>query len=119
MGTWSHGNFDNDAALDWVSEITGQLLKEISEAMDSPENLEADEWDSDVVPCKIELLCLMSENKMRPNWPDKANLEKWKTIYLNAWDSSIDALEPEEDYKTQRRIVLVEVFNRMLRCASA
>ena len=29
MGTWAHGNFDNDTALDWLGDITGQLLEEI------------------------------------------------------------------------------------------
>ena len=49
MGTWSHGNFDNDAALDWLIDITTQLLDEISESMDAPQSLqtnyiERNEW---------------------------------------------------------------------------
>ena len=43
MGVWAHGNFDNDTALDWLDDITGQLLDEIAEVMESPELLEADE----------------------------------------------------------------------------
>ena len=31
MGVWAHGNFDNDTALDWLDDITGQLLDEIGE----------------------------------------------------------------------------------------
>ena len=60
MGTWAHGNFDNDTALDWLDDITGQLLDEIAEAMESPELREADELDADLVPCRIELLCAMA-----------------------------------------------------------
>lgn len=117
MGTWAHGNFDNDTALDWLAEITGTLLNEIQEAMNSPESLEADEWDGDTVPCKIELLCVMNENGMTPTWPEKATLEGWKATYLDVWDSSIDELDPDPDYKLQRRATLVKTFDRMLQCA--
>ena len=117
MGTWAHGNFDNDAALDWLGETTKKLLDEIQVAMDAPERLQADEWDADIVPCKIELLCVMSEAGLHPHWPEKSTLEQWKTTYLNAWDSSIDGLDPDPEYKMQRRITLVKTFNRMLHCA--
>lgn len=119
MGTWSHGNFENDAALDWLSETTGQLLSEITEAMDSPDTLDADEWEADIVPCRIELLCVMSENGMRPNWPELDLLNEWKSIYLAAWDASIDELDPDPDYKSNRRTELVATFDRMLRCAQS
>ena len=119
MGTWSHGNFDNDTALDWLSDITGQLLDEIAEAMDSPEVLEADEFDADVVPCKIELLCTMADNGMSPVWPAAQTLEQWKSTFLKAWDESIDGLEPDEDYKRDRRQTLVDTFDRMIALARA
>ena len=117
MGTWSHGNFDNDTALDWLSDITSQLLDEITEAMDSPECLEADELDADVVPCKIELLCTMAENGMSPIWPDVHLLEEWKSTFLRVWDESIDSLEPDEDYKRDRRQTLVNTYDRMIALA--
>lgn len=113
MGTWAHGNFDNDAALDWLDDITGQLLDEIAEAMESPELLEADELDADLVPCRIELLCAMAEKGMPPQWPDVQLLAQWKQIFLQAWDSSIDGLEPSEEYKRERRATLVATFDRM------
>lgn len=117
MGTWAHGNFDNDTALDWLGDITGQLLDEIAEAMDSPELLEADELDADLVPCRIELLCAMAEKGMPPQWPDVQLLAQWKQIFLQAWDASIDELEPSEDYKRERRATLVATFDRMLALA--
>ena len=117
MGTWAHGNFDNDTALDWLGDITGQLLDEIAEAMDSRELLEADELDADLVPCRIELLCAMAEKGMPPQWPDVQLLAQWKQIFLQAWDASIDELEPSEDYKRERRATLVATFDRMLALA--
>lgn len=117
MGAWAHGNFDNDTALDWLGDITGQLLDEIAEAMDSPELLEADELDADLVPCRIELLCAMAEKGMPPQWPDVQLLAQWKQIFLQAWDASIDELEPSEDYKHARRATLVATFDRMLALA--
>ena len=117
MGVWAHGNFDNDTALDWLGDITGQLLDKIAEAMDSPELLEADELDADLVPCRIELLCAMAEKGMPPQWPDVQLLAQWKQIFLQAWDASIDELEPSEDYKRERRATLVATFDRMLALA--
>ena len=117
MGVWAHGNFDNDTALDWLGDITGQLLDEIAEAMDSPELLEADELDADLVPCRIELLCAMAEKGMPPQWPDVQLLAQWKQIFLQAWDASIDELEPSEDCKRERRATLVATFDRMLALA--
>lgn len=117
MGTWAHGNFDNDTALDWLDDITGQLLDEIAEAMESPELLEADELDADLVPCRIELLCAMAEKGMPPQWPDVQLLAQWKQIFLQAWDCSIDELEPSEEYKRERRATLVATFDRMLALA--
>ena len=117
MGVWAHGNFDNDTALDWLGDITGQLLDEIAEAMDSPELLEADELDADLVPCRIELLCAMAEKGMPPQWPDVQLLAQWKQIFLQAWDASIDELEPLEDYKRERRATLVATFDCMLALA--
>lgn len=117
MGTWAHGNFDNDTALDWLGDITGQLLDEIAEAMDSPESLEAGELDSDLVPCKIELLCAMDERGMHPIWPELKTLQQWKSIYLQAWDESIDELEPDEGYKQDRRAEIINTFDRMLALA--
>ncbi|MDR3064874.1 MULTISPECIES: DUF4259 domain-containing protein [Comamonas] len=119
MGTWSHGNFDNDTALDWLADITGQLLDEIAEALDSPEALLAGEPESDLVPCRIELLCAMAEGGMHPLWPDVQTLEHWKATYLQAWEESIDELEPDEGYKQERRIVIVETFDRMIALAAA
>ena len=117
MGVWAHGNFDNDTALDWLDDITGQLLDEIAEVMESPELLEADELDADLVPCRIELLCAMAEKGMPPRWPDVQLLAQWKQIFLQAWDSSIDELEPSEEYKRERRATLVATFDRMLALA--
>lgn len=119
MGTWSHGNFDNDTALDWLADITGQLIDEIAEALDSPEALQAGESESDLVPCRIELLCAIAEGSMHPLWPDLQTLEQWKATYLQAWDQSIDELEPEEGYKQDRRIAIIETFDRMIALAAA
>ena len=85
--------------------------------MDSPELLEADELDADLVPCRIELLCAMAEKDMPPQWPDVQLLAQWKQIFLQAWDASIDELEPSEEYKRERRATLVATFDRMLALA--
>lgn len=55
---------------------------------------------------------------MAPHWPQPAVLEQWKATCLQAWDASIDRVEPTAGYKAQRRVVLEQTFDRMIHCAA-
>ncbi|MCX5111632.1 DUF4259 domain-containing protein [Streptomyces sp. NBC_00378] len=119
MGTWGSGNFDSDAAADHLSGITGRLVSEIEEAMaGDPVGLEPDEYDGVAVPCNVELLCLMAEqNHVGASVPEPAVAEGWKKTFMDVWERTIDGLEPEPEYKQDRRAELIRTFDRLIALA--
>lgn len=117
MGTWGAGNFDRDAAMDWVDELVDQNLTAIREAMAEPSNLEPDEWDGTVVPCRLETLCVLDEAGVPVSWPDTTEIEAWKVTFLGVWEATIDDLGPTDEYRTERRVVLEATFDRAIRAA--
>ncbi len=119
MGDRGAGNFDSDTALDWYAEFSDGLLTAIEDAMRDPECLRADEYEGEVVPCQIQVLCELDERGHRPQWPAPDVLAQWKQTYLRVWDESVDALEPAADQKQARRATLVATFDRMLELAQA
>ncbi|WP_335939050.1 DUF4259 domain-containing protein [Streptomyces sp. PTD5-9] len=116
MGTWGSGNFDSDTAADHLSGITGRLLSEIEEAMaGDPEGLEPDDYWGVVVPCDIDLLCLIAERAhVGVTLPEPAVAEAWKTTFMDVWERTIDGLEPTEGHKEERRAELHRTFDRLV-----
>jgi Domain of unknown function (DUF4259) len=115
MGTWGHGNFEDDTAADHLSEITGRLVNEITDAMANPSELTPDEYWGCAVPCNIEILSLLaSQHWAGTILPDADTIEEWKSIYLTTWENYIDELEPEQEYKTQRHQLLVKTFDDLI-----
>jgi len=115
MGTWSHGNFDDDTSADHLSILTSQLVKEVEDAMADPADLEPDEYWGCAVPCNLELLTLIA----RQGWvgvafPAADIAKAWKQTYLRVWDDNIDGLEPKPEYKRLRREVLVKTFDNLI-----
>ncbi|AXE78214.1 DUF4259 domain-containing protein [Streptomyces atratus] len=115
MGTWGSGNFDSDTAADHLSGITERLVSEIAEAMaDDPVGLEPDEYWGVAVPCNVELLCLMAEQRyVGAEVPEAAVVEGWKKTFMDVWERTIDGLEPEPGYKEERRAELIRTFDRL------
>ncbi|MFF3393196.1 DUF4259 domain-containing protein [Streptomyces sp. NPDC002669] len=115
MGTWGAGNFDSDTAADHLSDVTGRLVSRIGEAMaGDPVALEPDEYDGVTVPCDIELLCLIAEQgHVGSTVPDAAVVEGWRKTFMDVWERTIDELEPEPEYKEDRRAELIRTFDRL------
>lgn len=115
MGTWGNGNFDSDTAADHLLILAARLLEETKAAMaGDPVELEADEYWGVAVPCNVELLALLAEQR----WvgalvPDLATVLAWKNTYLAIWEASIDDLEPDPEWRSERRAVIVATFDRL------
>jgi hypothetical protein len=115
MGTWSHGNFDDDTSADHLSELTGKLVKEIRDAMRNPDEIQPDEYWGCAVPCNIEILTLISAQKwVGTILPTHDEATQWKSTFMQVWDACIDDLDPKPEYKIQRRAVLEKTFNDLL-----
>ncbi len=118
MGTWDSGNFDNDTAADHLSAIIAELIDDIRKAIENPVELEADEYWGNAVPCNVELLALIGKQHYAGfHLPGSEEVIKWKEIFMDAWLSSIDDLEPEEGYKKERIKVLNETFDGLIALA--
>jgi hypothetical protein len=115
VGTWGAGNFDSDTAADHLSDVTGRLVSRIGEAMSGdPVALEPDDYDGVVVPCDIELLCLIAEQGyVGSKVPDAAVVEGWRKTFMDVWERTIDELEPKPEYKEGRRAELIRTFDRL------
>ena len=129
MGTWGPGNFENDCAADHLHEVCGPLLKQIEEAMSDVSSIEPDEYDGDIVPANLEIIACLTEHLGRYErgaiqdflypcvLPPAETVAEWKQKYMEVWDGYIDDLDPDPDYKTTRRQVLVDTFERVERLA--
>ncbi|WFR73519.1 DUF4259 domain-containing protein [Prescottella defluvii] len=119
MGTWGSGNFDSDTAADHLSDLTGRLVDEVTKAMSGdPVEIEPDEYWGVAVPCNLELLHLIAQQHyVGVNLPDPGTIADWKDRFLAVWDGTIDGLEPQPDYKEQRRERLVRTFDQLAELA--
>lgn len=115
MGTWGTGNFDDDTSSDHLSILTDQLIREVADAMaGDPVKLEPDEYWGVAVPCNLELLLLIAEQRyVGTTLPEADTIAGWKQQYLTIWDRAIYALEPGPEFKVQRRAVLVRTFDQL------
>jgi hypothetical protein len=115
MGAWGAGNFDNDGARDYLHEVVAFLLDKINYALQD-DLIEPDELgESELVP-SVDLLALLCEQRhARP--PEPNVVKEWKERYLACWDTDDIDEWVTEDFKLERRKIIEETFNRLLRIA--
>jgi len=108
MGTWGSGNLENDAALDMVGDLLDPARKKIDAFRTSGqatiEDLE------EVMACIFVHLVLHDQCAMLG--PQRAQADALRTKVLGIYDREIDDLDPDPDYKTERRAVLAETLDR-------
>ncbi|MDH6677290.1 hypothetical protein M2284_001488 [Rhodococcus sp. LBL1] len=119
MGTWGSDNFADDTAADHLADLTGRLVDEVAEAMSGdPVEIEPDEYWGVAVPCNLELLHLIAQQRyVGVTLPDPGTIVGWKGRFLAVWDGAIDGLEPDPDYKERRREILVRTFDQLAELA--
>ncbi|MFD7511486.1 DUF4259 domain-containing protein [Streptomyces sp. NPDC059853] len=121
MGTWGSGNFESDTARDYLSSFIDGLVAEIAEAMDGdPVAIEADEYEGVAVPCRLELLHVLTRAGHTSDTPLRPEVvEGWKQRYLAVWERTIDELGPSPAFREQRRAVLIRTFDQLAEAAAA
>jgi Domain of unknown function (DUF4259) len=124
MGTWGSGNFQDDTALDHFSGIVQPLLEHISKSFKNKVSLEPDEYDGIAVLCNMDILVAIAYglgSQESPffisKFPKVNKIAAWQKTYLEVWDDTIDGLDPDEDYKLERREVIVKTFERFIALA--
>ncbi|MFV8232630.1 DUF4259 domain-containing protein [Mycolicibacterium fortuitum] len=121
MGVWGPGNFDSDTVADGLGELTNRIIGQIAQEFEDESDdsaLQPDEWGGEMVPAWLEILIEMVEPpRVGATFPSVATLIDWRDRYLRVWDEYIDELEPEDEYKVERRAVLVSTFERAVALA--
>jgi hypothetical protein len=118
LGTWGEGNFENDDALDFIQE-------EVHRHVAAIEAIFADDWrfqldttgdaEGELMP-RVAILALLLEHCGAVFSPDtEPDVGAWKARYLEMYDDQIDGLEPGGDYKQQRRAVIADTFDTLIR----
>ncbi|MDB1086702.1 DUF4259 domain-containing protein [Streptomyces sp. ACA25] len=121
MGTWGSGNFESDTARDYLSSFVDRLVAEVAEAMDGdPVAIEPDEYEGVAVPCRLELLHVLTRAGHTSDTPLRPELvEQWKKHFMAVWERTIDGLEPAQGFKEQRRAVLIRTFDQLAEATAA
>lgn len=111
MGTWGKGNFENDTAADFLSIYTSELISEIQEIIDQPREIEPDEYEGVALPCKIEILTILTKQ----GWagcmhPGEKTVELWKKKYLSVYDGYVKS-ETYSEFNKERRKLIQHTFD--------
>jgi hypothetical protein len=113
MGTWGSGNFDNDAALDYLASIADPLVAKLQAVVDTPSLAEADEDGATQCLAAAEVLISLSRYYTSPKLTPKL-VTNCRDVVLSEWEETIDELKPDEEYKTGRRATMQQTFAQLL-----
>jgi Domain of unknown function (DUF4259) len=112
MGTWAAGNFDSDGALDFVGDLMNQLTNTISSCFEE-NNADLDEGgESELMPSVAIIKILSEQCGAAP--PDPSVIEAWRDQYLKIYDDQIDDLDPDAEYKSERRQNIATTFTGLI-----
>jgi hypothetical protein len=114
MGTWGPGNFDSDMALDFINEQVDHYVRLIEAIFDDEQRFLLDEDAEAMILPSIEILLLLC-GECHGVLPTSLDVAAWTARYLAMYDDQIDGLEPGPDFKRQRRTVIEETFDELLR----
>ena len=130
MGVWGPGNFENEFCSFHLTEFCEPILEEVSRAIAEIDSLD-DQLPDDRIPANLEVLACLVENLGRHQFgalydflypcelPDADELFDWKHKFLDKWDNCIDQFEHMIDHKVERRAVIVNTFDRVIRAVLA
>ena len=117
MGVWGAGNFQSDAALDYLgSGIVAPLIAKLQAIVSHPRLAEPDERMSAEVMVAVDVLCELCE-RLGAVPPEPELVEECGATYLQVWEGYIDKLSPEPGHKEARRRAIETSFAELLRLA--
>jgi hypothetical protein len=109
MGTDACHNFATDGAMDYLAMLTAKLVSTIKEIMADPERLALDEDGESMLMPSVDILALLCE-RYNASPPKPATVQQWSQKYLQVFDRSIDALNPDPEFKVARRKAIEQTF---------
>ena len=94
---------------------TQTLIDEIEAAFINEDDLEADEFEGSVLPCRTFLFSLIAaQDWLGVELPSSEKVRSWKSRYLKVWSISIVELSPKEGFKEKRLSVLQNTFDALI-----
>ena len=114
MGTWGPGNFENDAALDFIDQEIARHVRTIEAIFADGQRFRLDEdAEGELIP-RIAILALLCAHCADVLTTSVEVISAWKARYLEMYDDQVDDLEPRGDYKLQRRAVIADTFDTLI-----
>lgn len=108
MGTFGAGNFENDAALDLVSEVLAVATTEIEAFCDSDDvGIE----DLEQIMAAVAIHLVLGEH-CAAGAPEVDFAVRLRDKVLAIFDEEISDLDPSGEFAAERRAVLVDTFAR-------
>ncbi len=125
MGNWGPGNFDNDAARDYLFDLTRALADDVDRAFDAAtafklsgpasgvNNAQLAEQLEIVLP-SIEIMCVLHETLEGGFLPEPSLVEEWQARFEQLRP---ECSSPSTDVLAKRRAVIEATFARFLQLA--
>jgi hypothetical protein len=107
-GTWGTGNFDNEAAAQYLGLLATQLVATINEVVGSKARLRPGEDGEGMLLPSVDVLAMLCERYgAAPPRPEA--VRQWHEKYLKAFDAD-DRPEPSPGFRAGRRKVVEQTF---------
>lgn len=104
MGTWGPGVYQNDHALDLLSDEVMHLIDELEKTL-AVEPLSYDDLEGPLI--YVHLLSLIAHERPELDRLNRAIVEGWKQRHLDSFDT-------DPDYLAERREVIVREFDTLI-----
>ncbi|HEY7341765.1 MAG TPA: DUF4259 domain-containing protein [Ktedonobacterales bacterium] len=114
MGTWGASTFQNDAALDFINTEIDRHISAIAEIFGDEARFKLDEDAEGELMPRIEIVLALCEH-CHGVLQENVDIAPWKVRYLAMYDEQIDDMEPTDNYKIQRRAVIADTFDRLIK----
>jgi uncharacterized protein DUF4259 len=112
MGTWGAGNFESDAALDYINEQVDRCVKVIAEVFGDSERFRLDEDAEGMLMPSASILILLCE-QCHGVLPKELDAATWKARYLAMYDEQMPDMSATEEFARERRSVIADTFDAL------
>jgi hypothetical protein len=118
MTAWGPGNFEKDQALDFIGEEMDRHVAAIEAIFADSQRFQLDDTgdaEGELLP-RVAILARLCEHCGGVfDQHNETDVGAWKARYLELYDDQIDGLEPGGDYKLQRRAVIADTVDTLIR----
>jgi hypothetical protein len=89
MARSGSGNFDSDAASDYIGDLVERLVQEVKQALSNPNSIEPDEYYGDVLPGIVEIIAALHQLSGTATIPPPEVIAEWRSRFLAAREQAL------------------------------